>query len=479
MPHAAGDQLSSDEPLEESLEENPVPSSEEHEQARDPPLASRQPLEPVVESPVIAPQPNGGSQDASVPGSEPLRLDLSESQKNDDRRQSKIMYPPPLSPNRLEEHSGQPLTITPNSSSGKRHSFRSSKSMRWSWQPSRRDTLDATVARRASRYRRSSVARRPLSSGSSSTSSEAMPNSPATVQSSDVANGNSTAAKELSNLQQQDPQYLRFMSSAAKRETKQRRPEAERHAGYAGLVAHMTKTQNVVIRRFDNIHVRLLLYLQDQIARAESYLGDLDDSVVVDRAADAGSRQQDLNQERVVLMEQLRILIGEYDAIISTFSNMQAAPASDKAVAKLKQWTKKHHRGSITGHRLVQNGAPSAQEVGWLEQANDLTSLSVTPAWVPRIDELPSTPVPRTAASGAVHDTAPVDLHSVDDHGDGPSAAPTADTSAGSVVVPPTTAGAARASPTPPASQDGSSTHESRPLKRHSTLRRFLTVRHK
>jgi hypothetical protein len=177
--------------------------------------------------------------------------------------------------------------------------------------------------------------------------------------------------------QQSDPKYVRFMSAVSEN---QRQASPEQYIGYPGLVSHMTETQNLIFRRFDDVHVRLLLYLQDEISQLEAQLHTLDEQNTVERGMHNGTFREDIDRVRVDIMEKLRICVGEYDTMILAFSRMQESKASDKAVRKLKDWLRKYSSGSAGRHSPPNGGAIAREELEWVEKANDLTNLSISTA---------------------------------------------------------------------------------------------------
>jgi hypothetical protein len=177
--------------------------------------------------------------------------------------------------------------------------------------------------------------------------------------------------------QQSDPKYVRFMSGVAEN---QRQTSPERYIGYPGLVSHMIETQNLIFRRFDDVHVRLLLYLQDEISQLEAQLRTLDEQNTVERGMHNGTFREDIDRARVDIMERLRVCVGEYDTMILAFSRMQESKASDKAVRRLKDWLKKYSGVSAGRQSPPNGGAIARDELEWVEKANDLTNLSISTA---------------------------------------------------------------------------------------------------
>jgi hypothetical protein len=69
------------------------------------------------------------------------------------------------------------------------------------------------------------------------------------------------------------------------------------------MASFMSTKSTVVFRRFDDVHVKLLLCLQDEIAGLEKDLLDLDSGAPV---------TGDKNAQRMTIMRELRRVVGEY-----------------------------------------------------------------------------------------------------------------------------------------------------------------------
>lgn len=160
----------------------------------------------------------------------------------------------------------------------------------------------------------------------------------------------------------------------------QRQTAPERYVGYPALVSHMTETQSLIFRRFDAVHVRLLLYLQDEISQLETQLRKLDEQNMFERGHHNGTFREVADGFRTEIMERLRVLVGEYDTMILAFSRMQESKASEKATGRLKDWLKKYG-GSAGAHESpTKASAISRDELEWIEKANDLTNISISAA---------------------------------------------------------------------------------------------------
>ncbi len=174
--------------------------------------------------------------------------------------------------------------------------------------------------------------------------------------------------------QKSDPKYVRFMSAVSEN---QKRTEPERYVGYPGLVSHMTETQNLIFRRFDDVHVRLLLYLQDQISQLELQLQTLDERNIAVKGMHNGTFREDVDRVRVEILERLRMLVGEYDTLILAFSRMQESKASDRAIARLKDWLRKYSGVPANRQSATKGGPIAKNELEWMEKTSDLANLSI------------------------------------------------------------------------------------------------------
>lgn len=175
--------------------------------------------------------------------------------------------------------------------------------------------------------------------------------------------------------QHSDPRFMRFLGNAS---DNKRKPDPRKYNGYPGLVSHMTESQNLIFRRFDDVHVRMLLYLQDQIAQLENRLQKLDEQNDTGKGTQNGTFRYDPDPYRLEVMESLRVLLGEYDIMILTFTLMQEVKATDKSVTKLKDWLRKYSGSAVNRRASVIGGSSIAKnELDWVERADDLSQLAV------------------------------------------------------------------------------------------------------
>ena len=88
--------------------------------------------------------------------------------------------------------------------------------------------------------------------------------------------------------------------------------DQSRSVGYAGLVSFMTENDAIIFRRFDDVHMRLLLFLQNEIAQLEIKLKRLDE---INKEMDGmhdGSLRGDSADERMKVMLRLRGTVRDY-----------------------------------------------------------------------------------------------------------------------------------------------------------------------
>jgi hypothetical protein len=72
---------------------------------------------------------------------------------------------------------------------------------------------------------------------------------------------------------------------------------------HSQMANFMTTTQTMIFRRFDDVHVQLLLCLQDEISDLERRLNELDGT---------GTSRNDQPMERMQILRELRKVVGEY-----------------------------------------------------------------------------------------------------------------------------------------------------------------------
>ncbi|KAL2419980.1 hypothetical protein ABEF95_009798 [Exophiala dermatitidis] len=137
------------------------------------------------------------------------------------------------------------------------------------------------------------------------------------------------------------------------------------------LASFMAEKNTIVFRRFDDVHVRLLLCLQDEISQLESELLKLEASASVGDATEKTG-------QKTRVMRDLRKLVSEYDQMLSTWKTMQASKASETTTKELKQWLQRP--GTSSGAGL---GISVQQDLLWLENSRDLSSIALNAKGTP------------------------------------------------------------------------------------------------
>ncbi|ERF71380.1 hypothetical protein EPUS_09052 [Endocarpon pusillum Z07020] len=285
---------------------------------------------------------------------------------------AKAIYPPPVSPTQTFQPPAPPLAMMHVAKSPTSANPPNSKFKRWSRRRSDLEPRSPPMSPVTDNLGKIN----PSGSIASSSASSAYSANSATIQIPQPGT-NAYTLKPHRKRQQSDPKYLRFMSTISQN---QRQTSPEQYVGYPGLASHMTETQNLIFRRFDDVHVRLLLYLQDQISQLEAQLRTLDERNIAESGIHNGTFREDADKLRVDTMEKLRICVGEYDTMILAFSKMQESKASEKSVARLKDWLKKYSGGSNGRQSLPKGGAIAREELEWVEKVDDLTYLPISTA---------------------------------------------------------------------------------------------------
>ena len=152
----------------------------------------------------------------------------------------------------------------------------------------------------------------------------------------------------------------------------------------------MTTSSTLIFRRFDEVHVQLLVHLQDEIAQHERDLQALDSRAQPDREV-----------KRMKILRELRSLVAEYgksklphispcslspvlisllltDAMLSSWSTMQAQKAKPDTVDSFRRWLDRFNGGNSNSSKSNTSGAQ--QDLAWLDAANekgDLSSIEV------------------------------------------------------------------------------------------------------
>ena len=150
----------------------------------------------------------------------------------------------------------------------------------------------------------------------------------------------------------------------------------------------MTTSSTLIFRRFDEVHVQLLVHLQDEIAQHERDLQALDSRAQPDREV-----------KRMKILRELRSLVAEYgksklphispcslspvlisllltDAMLSSWSTMQAQKAKPDTVDSFRRWLDRFNHSNSS----KSNTSGAQQDLAWLDAANekgDLSSIEV------------------------------------------------------------------------------------------------------
>ncbi|KAI1174285.1 hypothetical protein F4777DRAFT_580102 [Nemania sp. FL0916] len=108
--------------------------------------------------------------------------------------------------------------------------------------------------------------------------------------------------------------------------------------GYPRLAAFLNLDDNFsILKRFDYLHMRSLLDLQDQLSELEDKLHDHDDAERVQ--LQLSSRRQDGNLERRELLSQIREKLEIYDKSVQDFNTILQLPeARTRQRQSVKNW---------------------------------------------------------------------------------------------------------------------------------------------
>ncbi|KAI1401875.1 hypothetical protein F4819DRAFT_305951 [Hypoxylon fuscum] len=99
--------------------------------------------------------------------------------------------------------------------------------------------------------------------------------------------------------------------------------------GYPRLAAFMNLERNFsILKRFDYLHMRSLLDLQDQLGELEDRLNELDDTERVQLRL--SSRRQDDSKDRRELLQQIRVVIKQYDVAVKGYSDLLGLPEANQ-----------------------------------------------------------------------------------------------------------------------------------------------------
>ncbi|PVI01283.1 hypothetical protein DM02DRAFT_728018 [Periconia macrospinosa] len=99
--------------------------------------------------------------------------------------------------------------------------------------------------------------------------------------------------------------------------------------GYPRLAAFLNLDPNfTVFKRFDNLHIRVLLEQQDRLYELQQQLEECDDAETIQ--LNLSSRRQDGNQTRRELLQRIKAELTDYDNSILRFHQMVALPEARK-----------------------------------------------------------------------------------------------------------------------------------------------------
>ncbi|KAG9231492.1 hypothetical protein BJ875DRAFT_506648 [Amylocarpus encephaloides] len=127
--------------------------------------------------------------------------------------------------------------------------------------------------------------------------------------------------------------------------TTKSRPTVEHYRqGYPRLAAFLSLDPNFTIfRRFDTLHLRVLLEQQDRLCELQQQLEDCDDAETVQ--LNLSSRRQDDNRTRRNVLQQVAAELKDYDKGVLRFHRMISLPRA-----------RKRHRRSV--HNWVDGNKP-------------------------------------------------------------------------------------------------------------------------
>ncbi|KAJ9612262.1 hypothetical protein H2200_003859 [Cladophialophora chaetospira] len=134
---------------------------------------------------------------------------------------------------------------------------------------------------------------------------------------------------------------------------------------HARVASFMTEKNTIVLRRFDDVHARLLLSLQDEISQLELELSALENPT------SSGSASEKILAKTRILRE-LRKVVAEYDHLFNTWSKMQTNKVSDSTTRDLKQWLSTPEPGAEPGL-----GNSTQQNLQWLQNTKDLSTIEL------------------------------------------------------------------------------------------------------
>ncbi|KAL3961267.1 hypothetical protein ACCO45_002790 [Purpureocillium lilacinum] len=120
-----------------------------------------------------------------------------------------------------------------------------------------------------------------------------------------------------------------------------------RDEGYPGFSKWMASSDDfLVLRRFGQLNVRVLLLMQDRIVRKEEELANIDAHGRLhgdDSKADSSSLRKEPLPEREAILDELKTMLHEYNEYILAFSQIKGwRSAQDRQVENIENWFYNH-----------------------------------------------------------------------------------------------------------------------------------------
>jgi hypothetical protein len=190
--------------------------------------------------------------------------------------------------------------------------------------------------------------------------------------------------RENGSQQQQQPQPppSSLLSSSGRFPVEDSTSSGLQASEHSQMARFMTEKNTMVFRRFDDVHVRLLLCLQDEIAELER------DLLKIEAPSASGSAGEKMSQKMRILRD-LRKVVAEYgkkgpkqcqapstnalDHLFTTWSTMQANKMDESTGKELRRWLETPGTSAQAGL-----GIDVRQELQWLDNSKDLSSLRLS-----------------------------------------------------------------------------------------------------